>query len=97
MTRARDRRTPAHWLTEPERYDYVPLVLPKDVTRVTASMRLSIQAEFAGWELSRVRLYSDGSRKVLLRRPKRRGDGEDGDGNDRARGEAADGAGSLGG
>jgi hypothetical protein len=49
-------------------YEYIPLRLPPDVTRVTASMRLSIQAEFGGWELSRVRLYSDGCRKVLLRR-----------------------------
>lgn len=44
--------------------------LPPDVTRVTASMRLSLEAEFGGWELSRVRLYSDGTRKVLLRRKK---------------------------
>ncbi|HEY5855904.1 MAG TPA: DUF5703 family protein, partial [Aldersonia sp.] len=41
-----------------------------DLTRVTASMRLAIQAEFGGWELSRVRLYTDGSRRVLLRRRK---------------------------
>ena len=27
-----------------------------------------VQAEFAGWELSRVRMYSDGTRTVLLRR-----------------------------
>jgi len=27
-----------------------------------------VQAEFAGWELSNVRLYSDGSRQVTLRR-----------------------------
>lgn len=33
-------------------------------------MRLAIQAEFGGWELSRVRLYTDGSRRVLLRRRK---------------------------
>jgi Family of unknown function (DUF5703) len=49
-------------------YEYIPLRLPPDVTRVSASMRLSIQAEYGGWELSRVRLYADGSRKVLLRR-----------------------------
>ena len=30
---------------------------------VTASMRLAISAEFGGWELSRVRLYPDGSRR----------------------------------
>jgi hypothetical protein len=33
-------------------------------------MRLSIQAEYGGWELSRVRAYTDGSRRVLLRRRK---------------------------
>lgn len=33
-------------------------------------MRLAIQAEFGGWELSRVRAYTDGSRRVLLRRRK---------------------------
>ncbi|SUP20369.1 Uncharacterised protein [Tsukamurella pulmonis] len=35
---------------------------------MTAAMRLAIEAEFGGWELSRVRLYTDGSRRVLLRR-----------------------------
>ncbi|GAA1463843.1 DUF5703 family protein [Williamsia maris] len=53
-------------------YEYTPLRLPPDVTRVTASMRLSIEAEFGGWEISRVRLYSDGTRKVLLKRKKTR-------------------------
>ena len=32
--------------------------------------QLAIQAEFHGWELTRVRLYPDGSRRVLLRRRK---------------------------
>jgi hypothetical protein len=40
------------------------------VTRVSASTRLSIEAEYRGWELTRVRLYTDGSRRVLLRRKK---------------------------
>ncbi|WP_371828971.1 DUF5703 family protein [Rhodococcoides kyotonense] len=53
-----------------EDWEYIPLRLPPDVTRVTASMRLAIQAEFGGWELSRVRLYTDGSRRVLLKRKK---------------------------
>ncbi|MBO0855768.1 MAG: dihydroorotate dehydrogenase [Nocardia sp.] len=51
-------------------YEYVPLRLPPEMSRVTASMRLAIQAEFGGWELSRVRAYTDGSRRVLLRRRK---------------------------
>ena len=49
-------------------WEYRPLRLPPDVNRVTASVRLAIQAEFGGWELSRVRLYPGGERKVWLRR-----------------------------
>ena len=41
-----------------------------DLTRINASTRLSIEAEYRGWELTRVRLYTDGSRRVLLRRKK---------------------------
>ena len=55
-------------------YEWIPLRLPPDVTRVTASIRLSIEAEYRGWELTRVRLYTDGSRRVLLRRKKSRTD-----------------------
>ena len=68
--RARRATLPRGWENSGDDYDYVPLRLPPDVTRVTASMRLAIQAEFGGWELSRVRLYTDGSRRVLLRRRK---------------------------
>ena len=53
-----------------DEYDWVPLRLPPDVTRISASIRLSIEAEYRGWELTRVRLYTDGSRRVLLRRKK---------------------------
>ena len=51
-------------------YEWIPLRLPPDVTRISASTRLSIEAEYRGWELTRVRLYTDGSRRVLLRRKK---------------------------
>ncbi|MGW6334878.1 DUF5703 family protein [Nocardia rhamnosiphila] len=70
--RAATSRTtlPATWETSGDDYEYIPLRLPPDVTRVTASMRLAIQAEYGGWELSRVRAYTDGSRRVLLRRRK---------------------------
>ncbi|PRW63052.1 DUF5703 family protein [Actinopolyspora mortivallis] len=49
-------------------WEYFPLRLPPGISRLSAATRLSIHAEFAGWELSRVLLYSDGSRKVWLRR-----------------------------
>ncbi|OLR93839.1 DUF5703 family protein [Actinokineospora bangkokensis] len=53
-------------------WEYMPLRLPPDVSRLTAATQLAIQAEFSGWELSNVRLYSDGTRKVWLRRKRRK-------------------------
>jgi hypothetical protein len=49
-------------------YEYAPLRLPANVDRVTATAQLTIQAEYAGWELARVQLYRDGTRQVMLRR-----------------------------
>jgi hypothetical protein len=49
-------------------YEYAPLRLPSNVDRLTATAQLTIQAEYGGWELARVRLYADGTRQVVLRR-----------------------------
>ncbi|HEX5407755.1 MAG TPA: DUF5703 family protein [Pseudonocardiaceae bacterium] len=49
-------------------WEYRPLRLPPAVSRRAAATQLAIQAEFAGWELSRVLLYSDGTRKVWVKR-----------------------------
>lgn len=49
-------------------WEYRPLRIPAGTSRRTAATQLSIHAEFAGWELSRVLLYSDGTRTVWLRR-----------------------------
>jgi hypothetical protein len=66
---------PVEWKTDlSDDYEWAPLRLPPEVTRVSASTRLSIEAEYRGWELTRVRLYTDGSRRVLLRRKKTRAD-----------------------
>jgi len=54
-------------------WEYRPLRLPPGLSRRAAATQLSIHAEFAGWELSNVRLYSDGSRRVLLKRKRARG------------------------
>ena len=59
-------------MTVEEDWEYMPLRLPPDVSRVTAATQLAIQAEFSGWELSNVRLYGDGTRKVWLRRKRRK-------------------------
>jgi hypothetical protein len=73
LTTARRSRLPADWDSElSDEYEWVPLRLPPEVTRLSASTRLSIEAEYGGWELTRVRLYTDGSRRVLLRRKKSR-------------------------
>ncbi|MGA9312437.1 MAG: DUF5703 family protein [Pseudonocardiaceae bacterium] len=49
-------------------WEYQPLRLPPEVSRRTAATQLAVQAEFAGWELSQVRVYPGGTRTVLLRR-----------------------------
>ncbi len=69
----RTRRLPPGWeLEEGDDVEAMVLRLPPEVTRINATMRLAIQAEFGGWELKRTRLYPDGSRKVLLRRKRTR-------------------------
>jgi hypothetical protein len=75
VTAVQRGRMPAAWdkvISEDrsDEYEWIPLRLPPDVTRVSASIRLSIEAEYRGWELTRVRAYTDGSRRVLLRRKK---------------------------
>ena len=72
---------PAGWDADlSDDYEWVPLRLPPEVTRLSASIRLSIEAEYRGWELTRVRLYTDGSRRVLLRRKKSRLEGANSNG-----------------
>lgn len=64
-------RLPESWAAElSDDYEWIPLRLPPEVTRISASTRLAIEAEYRGWELTRVRAYIDGSRRVLLRRKK---------------------------
>ena len=71
MTAVQRGRMPPGWDVDlSDEYEWVPLRLPPDLTRISASTRLSIEAEYRGWELTRVRLYTDGSRRVLLRRKK---------------------------
>jgi hypothetical protein len=71
MTTMQWGRMPPGWDADlSDEYEWVPLRLPPEVTRISASTRLSIEAEYRGWELTRVRLYTDGSRRVLLRRKK---------------------------
>ena len=53
-------------------WEYAPLRIPADVTRVNAAVQLALHAEYGGWELARVVKYMDGSRRVTLRRKRRK-------------------------
>ncbi|WP_395107483.1 DUF5703 family protein [Actinomadura sp. SCN-SB] len=49
-------------------YTYRVLRLPRGTTRDTARRVLTEHAEHGGWELDRLRLNPDGSRRIQLRR-----------------------------
>jgi hypothetical protein len=49
-------------------YEFRQLVLPRGTSRNAAWRLLTEQAEHHGWELDRLRLYPDGTRRVRLRR-----------------------------
>jgi Family of unknown function (DUF5703) len=49
-------------------YEVRQLVLPRGTSRGAARRLLTDQAEYGGWELARLLLYPDGTRKVWLRR-----------------------------
>jgi Family of unknown function (DUF5703) len=53
-------------------YEYEALRLPPHVDPKTATAQLTVAAEYSGWELARVRLFSNGTRQVLLRRQRTR-------------------------
>lgn len=48
--------------------EYQRLYLPPGTDRWTAQTVLSLHAEYGEWELDRLRLLPDGSRRVVLRR-----------------------------
>lgn len=49
-------------------YEYHVFSLPRAMSRDAARRILSDQAEYGQWELDRLRLYPDGTRRIRLRR-----------------------------
>ena len=49
-------------------YSYRVLYIPRGTTRDAARRILTDHAEYGRWELAKLRLYADGSRKATLRR-----------------------------
>ncbi|PZS02607.1 MAG: hypothetical protein DLM56_11595 [Pseudonocardiales bacterium] len=49
-------------------YEYVPMRMPPGTNCRSAALQLTLQAEYSGWELARLRLRTDGTRQLWLRR-----------------------------
>lgn len=49
-------------------YEYVDVYVPRGVTRKEATRLLTDHAEYGHWELDRLSLHADGSRRVRLKR-----------------------------
>lgn len=52
----------------PVEFEYQSVYLPRGTSRRAAHRLLTDYAEYGHWELDRLRLYPDGSRRVRLRR-----------------------------
>ena len=55
------------WRAAPE-YEFERLTLSRDFSKSFVTRMLVDRAERGGWELDRVRVLADGTRKVVLRR-----------------------------
>jgi hypothetical protein len=55
-----------------DEYEYQPLRIDPSMSRGAAATMLAVRAEFSGWELARTLKFTDGSRKVWLRRRRSR-------------------------
>ena len=49
-------------------YEFQRLTFPREFSRNVVTRLLVDRAEYGGWELDRVRILHDGTRKVVLRR-----------------------------
>lgn len=49
-------------------YEFQRLTIPRDFSRNVVTRMLVDHAERGGWELDRLRILHDGTRKVILRR-----------------------------
>ncbi|MEU9084755.1 DUF5703 family protein [Streptomyces sp. NPDC048357] len=49
-------------------YEFVDVYVPRGVPRNETTRLLTDHAEYGNWELDRLSLYRDGSRRVRLRR-----------------------------
>jgi hypothetical protein len=68
VSSTKDRRTRGRALRPGVEYEFDKLVIPRDESRNVVTRLLVDRAEHGGWELDRVRIAADGTRRVVLRR-----------------------------
>ena len=68
MSSTKDRRIRGRALKPGVEYEFDKLVIPRDESRNVVTRLLVDRAEHGGWELDRVRIGADGTRRVVLRR-----------------------------
>ncbi len=49
-------------------WQYAPLRIPTGTSRSAAAQMMSLQSDVGGWELARLQLHADGTRRVVMRR-----------------------------
>ena len=59
-----DRRVPSRGVE----WEFERLLVPRDLSRNAVTRMLVERAEHGGWELERVRISPDGTRRIVLRR-----------------------------
>jgi hypothetical protein len=62
------RRTGAAGSRSAAEYEFERLTIPRDFSRSFVTRMLVDRAEHGGWEIDRLRVLHDGTRKVVLRR-----------------------------
>jgi hypothetical protein len=68
MTSAKERRIQHRALRPGVEYEFDKLLIPREHSRSAVTRMLVQRAEQGGWELDRVRVSHDGTRRVVLRR-----------------------------
>ena len=68
MSNTLERRARGRALRPGVEYEFDKLVIPREHSRSSVTRLLVDRAEHGGWELDRVRVAADGTRRVILRR-----------------------------
>jgi hypothetical protein len=68
MTSAKARRLQHRALRPGVEYEFDKLLISRELSRTAVTRMLVERAEQGGWELDRVRISHDGTRRVQLRR-----------------------------